>query len=63
MDDYLIIDLTKNVHSRIGSAKISNSLSVNSVKSKKNKLRRKLAVVEITICDGNSLPSNEQLIE
>ena len=31
MDDYLIIDLTKNVHSRIGSAKISNSLSGKSV--------------------------------
>ena len=65
MDDYLIIDLTKNVHSRIGSAKISNSLSGKSVKSKKkNKLRRKLAVVEMTICDGEtSLPSNHQLIE
>jgi hypothetical protein len=64
MDDYLIIDLTKNVHSRIGSARISNSLSGKSIKSKKNNLRRKLAVVEMTICDGEkSLPSNHQLFE
>ena len=64
MDDYLIIDLTKNVQPRIASAKISNSLSGKSAKStRKNKLRRRVAVVEITICDGeNSMPSNHQLI-